>query len=158
MTRSVEWSALQLPLFFLLLPGASSIFQRCHYFVPVYSKLAATKLGNKSGSSLSIEQSFIVIATPSCNGNNGRSVKFSKDKNRVEPGQFYRGSKAPCFQTLIIRISFHHGGAAAPILVGHRCFNKASWSTAEENEHRIYIWPPFLRSPQPFICMERVVE
>lgn len=49
----------------------SSIFQRCHYFVPVYSKLVA-KLGNKSGSSLSIEQSFILIVTPVRNGNNGR--------------------------------------------------------------------------------------
>lgn len=45
---------------------------------------------------------------------------FERQKS---PGQFYRCSKARCFQTLIIRISFHHGGA-----IGHRCFNKARWS------------------------------
>lgn len=66
-------------------------------------------------------------------------VKFSKDKNRV--GQFHRCSKARCFQTLIIRISFHHGEAAVPVLADHRCFNKARRSNTVE-----YIWSPFLRN------------
>lgn len=57
-------------------------------------------------------------------------VKFSKDKNRV--GQFHRCSKARCFQTLIIRISFHHGGTAVPVSAGHRCFNKARRSNTVE--------------------------
>lgn len=70
---------------------------------------------------------------------------------KTKIGQFYRGSKAPCFHPLIIPISFHHGGSA--VLAGHPCFNKARRSTIEEVE---YVWSPFLRSQQPFICMERV--
>lgn len=57
---------------------------------------------------------------------------FERQKS---PGQFYRCSKARCFQTLIIRISFHHGGAVAPILVIDVSIKRGG-RTIEEDEHR----------------------
>lgn len=65
-----------IPLIFPPFPG-STIFQRRH--LPVYSKLGKTK-----DRIVAVEQSFTVyIVPPGAGRNNGRSVKFSKDKNRA---------------------------------------------------------------------------
>lgn len=140
MNDRIECSALQFPLFFLLSPDPPSFKDAIYLFIRNSAK-------QKIGSSLSNKAlQFILCPLVRVETMVGR-WNFRKTKI----GQFYRGSKAPCFHPLIIPISFHHGGSA--VLAGHPCFNKARRSTIEEVE---YVWPPFLRSQQPFICMERV--
>lgn len=94
---------------------------------------------------VAIDRNFIVIVTPVRNGNNGRSwCRWNFRKTKIAWANFIVAPRRAVFrhfQTLIIRISFHHGGTAVPVSAGHRCFNKARRSNTVE-----YIWSPFLRN------------
>lgn len=126
-----------IPLIFPPYPG-SIIFQRRHLCLFIRKQKIGSSLSNKALQFISCP---LVRVETMVGRWNFRKTKI---------GQFYRGSKAPCFHPLIIPISFHHGGSA--VLAGHPCFNKARRTNTEVE----YVWPPFLRPQQLFICMERV--